>query len=791
MVSVLHRKLLRELNQSRWQLLAIAALITSGISCYVGLLSTYEDLERTRVAYYAECRMADFWIGLKKAPRSALDELAPLPGIADLRARIRFEITVNLDQVDHPVSGRLLSLPEQRQSVINGFVLRRGSYFTGESQREVIIDEAFADEHQLDPGDTLELLLNGRLELLSIVGTASSSEFTYLIGPGSLIPDPRTYGVFYVQQEFAESLYDFEGACNEVIGTVAPETDVTRLLIDIEERLDDYGVAAVVPLKDQVSHFMLVNEIVMGRKMAVTLSSIFLLVSALILNILMTRFVEQQRTIVGTLKAIGVRQSRITLHYMSFGLAVGFAGSLLGCLAGNAMAGGLTSVYSQYYSFPVLEHEWSLRYSLEGTLIGMLASLSGCWRGVRAVARLHPAEAMRPAAPRRGHHILLERAPVIWTRLGFESQLVLRDLFRYRARTLAGLFASTMGAAMLLTALYYRDSLIHLVKFQYELVDRSDYQLVLRDETPGEVLDEIRQLPGVNHVEPSLAVACRLVNGHRSRRVSIIGIPADSQLNIPRTRAGIRIPIPESGLILDQRIADSLGLELGDPITMIPVRGDRTPRKTTLAQITHGYLGTTIYAQIDELNRLIHEQQTLNLVLVKSDPAVDINRQFKQELKTLPALQALNDTRQARQNLEFEIIRNLNVMTWWLIFFSGLIFFGSIINSTLVTLSERAREIATLRVVGYQMQDVGRLFLREILWINLTGSLLGLPVGYALSAVSAEAFSSDLFRMPLKIEWTTWLLTPTLSLVFCLLSHQIVERRLKHMDWRSALMIKE
>ena len=171
----------------------------------------YFNLEESRKSYYAQCRMADFSVELKKLPNGELERIAGLPGITEVEPRIQFPVTADLEDVLKPVSGLVVSLPDQREPVINNILLRRGTYFSPGRREEVIINDAFARAQNLKPGDSLHLLLNNRRQKLTIVGTAISAEFVYIVSPGSFVPDPKLYGIFYLKRSFAEEVFDFEG----------------------------------------------------------------------------------------------------------------------------------------------------------------------------------------------------------------------------------------------------------------------------------------------------------------------------------------------------------------------------------------------------------------------------------------------------------------------------------------------------------------------------------------------------------------------------------------------------
>ena len=306
-MKVLDRKLLRDLSRSKGMLLAVAAIIAVGTGCLVGMLSTYDDLETARLDYYARTRMADFWISLKKAPLTAIEELENIPGVASIRERISFPVIVDLAGVDRPISGLTVSMPETPGDIINNIMVRSGSYFTAGRRNEVIVSEKFAQARKLQPGDSIHLTMNGRREKMFMVGTAISSEHVYIAPPGSLMASPGDYGIFYIKRSFAEDKFGFNGACNDVAGLLTRDgkRESSLVLEELNRVLAPYGVFSVTPRSQQFSNLTLNAEMGGLKTTATALPIIFLSVAALVLNVLMTRMAEQQRMIVGTLKALG------------------------------------------------------------------------------------------------------------------------------------------------------------------------------------------------------------------------------------------------------------------------------------------------------------------------------------------------------------------------------------------------------------------------------------------------------------------------------------------------------
>lgn len=791
-MSVLDRKLVRDLAASKGLVLAITALVAVGVMCFIYMRSAYRSLLQAQEEYYTQSRMADFWIDLKKVPVSELSLVAELPGISEIRPRIQFFATVDLDRVPVPLNGLVLTLPDERQPVINDVVLKRGSYFTDRRRNEVLVNDAFAQRHNLYPGMWIHLILNDRREELFIVGTAVSSEFVYLVGPGGLAPDPDHFGVFYLKDSFAEEVFDFDGAANQLVGLLTPEyrqrpDDVLRRA---EQQLEDYGVFAVTPRKDQSSNRFLSDEIAGLGVFATIMPTIFLAIAALVLNVLMARLIEQQRTIVGTLKGLGYSGGPIFWHFIKFGGLIGLCGGALGCVAGYGMSEMVIRLYRQFFEFPNLVNYVSPRLYAVGVVISLLCAVIGSAQGARAALRLQPAEAMRAKPPSKGGKVWLERIGWFWNSLNSAWRMTLRGVLRNRLRTAVALLASAMGAAILVCGFMLQAAMGFLISYQFEFILKSDVDLSFRDERGIDAWYEARGLPGVDRAEPTLNVACEFVHGPYRRKGTITGLSPNATLTMPRDIDGNRVAMPPVGIAITRRLAEMLHVQPGDFLMVQPTKGLRQPREVPVVAITDSYVGLSVYADIRYLAKIIGEELAVTGMQLQVDPRETVRAELFRELKQLPALQAMNMRSDMIANLN-SVVETQRIFIGLLVLFAGVIFFASLLNASLISLAERRREVATLRVLGYSNWQIGGLFLRESMVVNLVGTLIGMPLGYSLALLISQQYDTEMFRFPLIVSPDIWLKTVALALMFGLAAHAVVQRDIFRMNWRDALNVKE
>ena len=792
MSSVLNKKLRRDIINSKGILFAVISIITVGTGVLIGLGGTYNNLINAQYNYYSRCKMADFWIELKKAPNSSIDDLKSIKGIIELRRRIVFPVIVDIADVSEPLTGTLISMPESHTNVINDIIIRKGNYFTKDKENEVIVSEKFAEARNILPGDFIHLILNGQKKKLYVIGTAISPEYVFATPPGGIAPSNSTYGIFWIKQKFAEDRLGFDGAYNNLIGRLSPEAGEfpDAVIKKIDQKLTPYGIFSSYSLKNQASNQELSSELSSLSTYTVLLPFLFLGVAALTLNVVMQRTAEQQRVIVGTLKALGTDNKNILWIYVKYSLFVGITGGLAGCLLGYWISGGMTVMYQNFYTFPHLANHAYPNLMLISMLCSILFAVMGSWRGVRAMIRLNPAEAMHPPPPPIGGKIMIERWNWFWNKLDFRWQIVLRSIFRNKKRSFVGIICAAMGSSLVFMAFAMADSIEYMVSFEYDKLLHSDYTLSLRNCVDYAALYEARKLPGIVHAEPELSIQCKLSNGQYTKKCLITGLEKNAKLLTPCRIDGTRVKVPGNGLLLTARLAQLLHVKAGDQLDFSTVKGLRKTHKSHVAGVIDSTFGLTVYTDYEYFNRLINENGAISVLQLKAGHSPAELKSFLKEIKKYPQLASLTIIKKAKQHLNETMVAELNTIVYAIVIFAAIIFLGSILNSALISVSEQKQELATLRALGFTPGETGRIFLRNTFIINITGSILGIPIGYYFNYATSLMIRNDTMAMPCYVDFSAYVWTISLSLLFIFLAYLIIQKSINRMQWLEALNVK-
>lgn len=787
-MSALHAKLLRDLVHLRGQVLAITIVLTCGIATYVTMRSSYRSLELAQSTYYSRYRFADVFSHVKRAPEEAAAAIAAIPGVAAVQTRVVMDVTLDVPGLEEPATGRLVSIPERRAPMLNDLFLREGRYIEPGQRGEVIASEAFAAANRLSVGDSLEAVLNGRWERLRIVGIGLSPEYIYEIRPSEVFPDNRRFGVLWMSRDVLGPAFNMKNAFNDVALSLSHGAQEAEVISRLDHLLDRYGSLGAYGRADQISYRFLTDELGELRAYGIILPTVFLSIVAFLLNVLLSRLVTTQRGQIAVLKAFGYTHREIATHYLELSLVAVLLGSLAGVGSGLWLAHGMMSIYERYFHFPALPLQIDAALILTAAFIAALSACLGAIAAVRRAASLPPAEAMRPEPPATFHAGLLERVGLRAV-LGPASRMIVRNLARRRWRALLSALAVALAVAIVVSGRYAIDAVNHLVRVQFYQVQREDVTVVFQESRPSRVRHELAQLPGVLGVEPFREVPVRLRFGHRRRLVSILGLAQGGELRRPVDRQLRPVDLPRDGLVLNAKLAEILGAKPVDVITVEVLEGARPVRSVPLVSLADEPVGLGAYMQAGALHRLMREGGTISGAYLKVDPAVASS--LYSFLKRTPSISGVAVREAMLASFWKSFGESIWVSTAFVVGFACVIAFGIVYNGARIALSERGRELATLRVLGYTRAETGAILLGEQALLMGIAIPIGFVLGYALSAMLAHFFSRDLFRLPLVVNAATYAYAAVVVASAGVFSGLMVAQRIRRMELAEVLKSME
>lgn len=787
-MKALDRKLLRDLWNMKGQALAIAVVIVSGISTFIMLISTMHSLNLTKTRYYQEFRFADVFASLKRAPEGLKYRIAEIPGVDRVETRVAAYMKLDIKGFNEPVTARVVSVPDDGRPVLNGTFIRRGRGIEPGMADEVLVSEAFADAHGLNPGDSLGAVINGKWKRLRIAGIALSPEYVLQIRPGALSPDYKRYGIIWMGRTALGSAYDMDGAFNDVAITLSRGAVPEDVIVRLDSLLDRFGGLGAYPRKDQVSHRYLSEEFRQLQRSSEIYPLIFIAVSAYLLNVVVSRLIGTQREQIATLKAFGYRNIDIAVHYIKLVIVICLAGVGGGVAVGVWLGKGLGRLYMEFYRFPYLYYELLPSVVVTAAVISTGAAVLGTVFSVWRAAVYPPAQAMRPEPPASYRKSLLERLG-LGLFLSQPTKMIVRNIERRPVKSALTILGIAFSCSIMIAGRFATDAVEYMLDVQFKVAQKEDLTVTFTEPTSIKVLYEMKRMTGVRHAEAFRSVPVRFRFRHRSYKTAIQGIDPENRLYSVLDSNLKPIPIPPSGIVLTDYLGEILGVRPGDSVTVEFLEGSRPVRQVPVVALASQYIGLSGYMDMAALNRLSHEGEAASGVYLTVDPVYlpEIFRDLVNAPRVAGTTVRADEVRnfyeiQARAFLFFTFVATI---------LAGTIAFGVVYNTARIALSERSWELASLRVLGFTRREISYILLGELTILTILAIPLGFLIGNGICAYMAKAFETDLYRVPLVIGRRSYSLAATTVIVSALLSGLIVRHRLDHLDLVAVLKTKE
>ncbi len=788
MISQLDRKLVRDLGRMKGQVVAVALVMACGLAMLIMARSLIYSLEGARRDYYEGHRFAEVFADLKRAPEGLVGRIAAIPGVATVQADVSVQVTLDLADLDEPASGLVRSWPDQGLPELNRLFLRRGRWLAPGRRGEVLVGEAFAEANRLQPGDRLVLLLNGRRQEVGIVGIVLSPEFIFEARPGAALPDNRSYGIFWMSQEEIASAYDLEGAFNHVSLTLAPGAGVRSVVGELDRLLRPYGGRGAYGRADHPSHIRVSDEIRVLETLSIGFPVVFLGVAAFMTNAVLTRLLTLQREQIAVLKAFGFTNHQVVVHYLKFALVMVVGGTVVGALGGVGLGHRLVEMYHLFFRFP------DLRFRLDDSAVGVavgvagLVAAAGVFGAVRRAARLPPAEAMRPEPPTTFRPALIERTGLarLFTH-GF--RIAVRNLERRPMQAMFTVAGLALATGILIVPNCFRDSVGELLGFQWDVVQRQDINLGLVEPAGLPVIHLLRRLPGVLSADPFRVAAARLRFGPRSRQVGIQGHPRVTQHSRMIDRYRREVPLPAEGLVISAKLAEVLGVAPGDWLEVEVLEGRRPVRQVPLVATSEDLTGIAAHMELTALNRFLGEGDIITGASFTVDAAQ--RGAFLRALKEMPRVSFVGIKESLRENFRRTTAASIGLIQKIYLLFAVVVAFGVVYNNARIALAERARELATLRVIGFSEREVGAILVTELVLMSVVAVPVGLVLGTGFATGIVEAVNTETVRLPVLITAHNYAFAVLTVTVAAAVSTLVVLRRLKQLDLVGALKAPE
>ncbi|MDB6034229.1 MAG: outer rane-specific lipoprotein transporter subunit LolC [Verrucomicrobiales bacterium] len=788
MISYLDRKLLRDLNRMKGQAVAVALVMACGLAMLIMARSLIFSLDTTRREYYEAHRFAEIFDHVKRAPNWVATRIGEIPGVAGVQPSLSLQVTLDLPDLDEPASGNVCSVPETGEAELNRLYLRAGEWLKPRSRGELLVGEAFAEANSLKPGDHIPMLLNGRRQVFRISGIVLSPEFIFESRPGAALPDPRTYGTFWMPYKELASAFDLDGAFNTLAITLAPGASARPVIAAMDSMLETYGGRGAYGREDHPSHIRVSDEIRVLQTLSIGFPLVFLSVAAFMTNAVLARLLNLQREQIAIMKAFGFTNRQITFHYLKFALVMVFGGTVMGAIGGVLLGHRLVGMYHLFFRFPELHFRLDRSALISALAFAAVAAAAGVFNAVRRASQLPPAEAMRPEPPSNFRPAIVERTGIAHL-LSHTFRIAVRNIERKPIQALFTVLGLALATGILIVPNCFRDGVAEILGFEWDIVQRQDINIGLVEPESMKVIHLFERLPGVIMTEPARSAAVRIRFQNRSRQLGIRGMPADPKHSRLLDAQKRQVLLPSEGIVLSSKLAEVLGASLGDELTLEVLEGKRPIRHVPIVALTEDLAGVAAYMEIHSLNRLLGEGDMVNGASFSVDGAH--RAEFLRALKGIPRVSWVAIKESLRANFQKTTAASINLIQTVYLTFATVVAFGVIYNNARISLAERGRELATLRVLGFSQREVGAVLVTELVVLGMIAVPLGLLIGTGFATGIIHAVNTETVRVPLVLTTHNYAFAVSVVTVASVISGFFVLRRLKELNLVGALRAPE
>ncbi|HOE56967.1 MAG TPA: FtsX-like permease family protein [Bacillota bacterium] len=775
----LNIRLLRMVRNSKGQFVSITVIVAVALCIYILFSITTINIQNAVDHYYNITNISDLTIELMRIPNSAVYDLKSINGIVEVQGRISVDVPLQVADKDEKVNIRIMSLPKGG-GIINKLYMIKGNR-TELGDDNAILLEQFANARNIRMDEIITPYINGKTHNLRVSGIAASSEYIYVMeNEQSLLPAHEKFGVVYVSEAFAQHIFGHRGSYNQVLIKINEQSNVEDIIDHLEKKLDKYGLKRIIKLEDQLSNNVLNQKIDGIETMSSVLPVMFLAVATIIISIMISRIVNNDRMAIGVLKALGYSSFNILSHYTKFSLAIGLAGSVLGITGGLLLSKPMSLVFVSFFNIPLSGIEIKYNYILNAILLTGLFCIGSGLFGARGILRIMPADSMRPEAPKAGKRILLEKAASFWKHIPFSWKVVIRNIMRNKRRFSFLVIGLALAYGINVVPLYMVSSMVSMFELQFGEYQKMDYIVNFTRPMNKRVITDLGHLIDAKRIEPRVDYPFELTNGWKKKTVNIIGVPRQTVFHKFVDIDDSIVELSDKGIFITESIAKSLNVREGDMITIKNFLPRKEDVMLPVISIVKQYLGANAYMNIEAMESILLDKQMITGASIAS------HDDLKEKLRAAENISSINSVGDMRQSF-VEYLDTMNLAVYLYTLFGGILGFALIYNATIIGISERTTELAALRIMGFDKKSIFNMISKENLIMTGIAIIVGIPLGAGMITGMADSFSSEMITFPLILSPKFFMQAAAASIVFVIIAQLATLKKIYNLNFIDAL----
>ena len=776
------KKLLKEtivcMVKTSKRFISILVIVLLGVGFFAGIRAVAPDMKNTLDNYYEKTNMYDIFITSNYGIREEVEK--------KLEEKYNVETGYSFDAITtkkEDYATKIISY--NKEDKINTPKLIKGKM--PEKVDEVVVDNDFRSEIKIGDKITIDSnLINNKT--VTVTGYVESPLYISTERDSTnLLSGTIDYYLYMNETNIISSVKTtayINLAAEESRFSKKYEDTVKKAKTDIRKTLQEEKVTGeewyVLDIDSNAGFYQYEQDTERIDNVAKVFPLVFFIVAVLICLTTMTRMVEEERSQIGTLKSLGYKDSAIMFKYILYATLATIIGSIIGVVIGYRLLPELCfEMYKNMYRLGDIKLSYYASLTFQGMIIALLCTLGATIYTCRKTLKESPANLLRPVAPAAGKRVLLERIPIIWNHLSFSHKVTVRNVFRYKKRFLMTIIGIAGCTGLILAGFGLKDCIVKMVPHQYEEIFSYQAKIALNEEKTNETINKIKENKKIKDILEVQEEAVTIDNKDTNQSVTLVIPKEDSdgfiKLQDRKTNEHYNL---NNGIIITEKLANLLEVEENDVLKFTGT--DKYEKK--IAHITENYLFHYIYLPKSE-----YQEDEYNTVLVKTKNMTEKEeKEFASKLKEIPGVSSITFTSSTRHIFD-DTMDNFAYVSLILIVSAGALAFVVLYNLSSVNISERRRELATIKVLGFYDKEVYQYINRENTILTLIGILLGLGIGNILTMYIIKTCEIDMLMFDPTIALASYIYAILITAAFAILVNVILYFSLKKIDMIESL----
>lgn len=776
------KKLLKEtivcMVKTSKRFISILVIVLLGVGFFAGIRAVAPDMKNTLDNYYEKTNMYDIFITSNYGIREEVEK--------KLEEKYNVETGYSFDAITtkkEDYATKIISY--NKEDKINTPKLIKGKM--PEKVDEVVVDNDFRSEIKIGDKITIDsnlinnktVTVTGYVESPLYISTERDStnllsgtiDYYLYMNETNIISPVKTTAYINLAAEESRFSKKYEDTVKKA------KTDIRKTLQEEKVTGEEWYV---LDIDSNAGFYQYEQDTERIDNVAKVFPLVFFIVAVLICLTTMTRMVEEERSQIGTLKSLGYKDSAIMFKYILYATLATIIGSIIGVVIGYRLLPELCfEMYKNMYRLGDIKLSYYASLTFQGMIIALLCTLGATIYTCRKTLKESPANLLRPVAPAAGKRVLLERIPIIWNHLSFSHKVTVRNVFRYKKRFLMTIIGIAGCTGLILAGFGLKDCIVKMVPHQYEEIFSYQAKIALNEEKTNETINKIKENKKIKDILEVQEEAVTIDNKDTNQSVTLV-IPKEDpngfiKLQDRKTNEHYNL---NNGIIITEKLANLLEVEENDVLKFTGT--DKYEKK--IAHITENYLFHYIYLPKSE-----YQEDEYNTVLVKTKNMTEKEeKEFASKLKEIPGVSSITFTSSTRHIFD-DTMDNFAYVSLILIVSAGALAFVVLYNLSSVNISERRRELATIKVLGFYDKEVYQYINRENTILTLIGILLGLGIGNILTMYIIKTCEIDMLMFDPTIALASYIYAILITAAFAILVNVILYFSLKKIDMIESL----